>query len=125
MSTLICYDGSTSAREAIAVAGEALSGPTTLLHVWSPPDAVITDAFGVRERVSGPPVAQEEASDLIVIGTRGCTAVQSALLGSVSNAVIHHSHRPVLVVPVRTDESSDKIDDRESTFHATSSESSR
>jgi nucleotide-binding universal stress UspA family protein len=44
-------------------------------------------------------VADEIDAKLLVIGTRGATAVQSALLGSVSNAVIHHSTRPVLVVP--------------------------
>ena len=44
-------------------------------------------------------VADEVDAKLLVIGTRGATAVQSALLGSVSNAVIHHSARPVLVVP--------------------------
>ncbi len=44
-------------------------------------------------------VAEETDAELIVIGTRGATAVQSALLGSVSNAVVHHSQRPVLVVP--------------------------
>jgi nucleotide-binding universal stress UspA family protein len=44
-------------------------------------------------------VAAETDPELIVIGTHGATAVQSALLGRVSNAVVHHSDRPVLVVP--------------------------
>jgi nucleotide-binding universal stress UspA family protein len=43
-------------------------------------------------------VADTHAADVIVVGSRGRGAVTSALLGSVSKALITHSHRPVLVV---------------------------
>lgn len=149
MSVLICYDGSQSAKDALAVARETLTGDITLLHVWSRPESVITDAFGVRQRFGGPSTAElerlaveralqiaeegrqlaqelglevelrlepdestiwrtildtaeDEDAAVIVIGTHGRTVVQSALLGSVSSAVVHHSERPVLVVPART-----------------------
>lgn len=46
-------------------------------------------------------VADELDVDLIVAGTHGTTAVTDGLLGSVSNALIHHSRRPVLIVPNR------------------------
>jgi nucleotide-binding universal stress UspA family protein len=45
-------------------------------------------------------VAHELASELIVIGTRGRTAVQPNLLGFVAVSVVHHSDVPVLVVPM-------------------------
>lgn len=44
-------------------------------------------------------VADEVDATLIVAGTHGATAVESGLLGSVSNALVHHAHRPVLLVP--------------------------
>jgi nucleotide-binding universal stress UspA family protein len=44
-------------------------------------------------------VADEVDATLIVAGTHGGTAVESGLLGSVSNALVHHAHRPVLLVP--------------------------
>jgi nucleotide-binding universal stress UspA family protein len=44
-------------------------------------------------------VADEVDATLIVAGTHGSTAVQSRLLGSVSYALVHHTHRPVLLVP--------------------------
>jgi nucleotide-binding universal stress UspA family protein len=46
-------------------------------------------------------VADQEDASLIVVGTHGTTAVRDAPLGSVSDGVLHHSLRPVLVVPAR------------------------
>jgi nucleotide-binding universal stress UspA family protein len=44
-------------------------------------------------------IADELDASLIVLGSRGLSTVASAILGSVSNAVVHHAKRPVLVVP--------------------------
>jgi len=44
-------------------------------------------------------VAEELDAEPIVVGARGLSRVQSALLGSVSSAVVVHAHRSVLVVP--------------------------
>lgn len=44
-------------------------------------------------------VADERDADVIVVGSRGRSAVASALLGSVANGVVHHSSRPVVVIP--------------------------
>ena len=44
-------------------------------------------------------VADSIGADAIVVGARGLSRVQSALLGSVSAAVVQHARRPVLVVP--------------------------
>jgi nucleotide-binding universal stress UspA family protein len=62
-------------------------------------------AEGRLERTTGAPwraivdVAEELDAQLIVVGARGLSTVESVLLGSVSNAVVHHAKRPVLVVP--------------------------
>lgn len=44
-------------------------------------------------------VAADVDSDLVVLGTRGRSGIKSLMLGSVSQAVLHHADRPVLVIP--------------------------
>ncbi|HZO91071.1 MAG TPA: universal stress protein [Chthonomonadaceae bacterium] len=43
-------------------------------------------------------VAEREKADLIVLGSRGLGVSEAALLGSVSDGVLHHAHCPVLIV---------------------------
>jgi nucleotide-binding universal stress UspA family protein len=62
-------------------------------------DAIATvarAAAAVWERILD--AADAEAASAIVVGSRGRSALQSALLGSVSNAVVHHARVPVIVV---------------------------
>ncbi len=62
--------------------------------------------FDARSRVTGGKpwrvicdVADEIDADPIVLGARGLSRVQSALLGSVSAATVQHTRHAVLVVP--------------------------
>lgn len=59
---------------------------TALLVQGSTPETVVREA----ERLH---------ADLIVLGSRGHGAIRRALLGSVSEHVLHHANRPVLIVP--------------------------
>jgi nucleotide-binding universal stress UspA family protein len=146
---LIAYDGSPSARHAIAEAARVL-GPrqATVLFVWEPvPPVPPSDPFGLATPIYDPAqmdeinetvrgnaeavaedgarrardagleaeaaieetrgsvattileVAAERGAELIVVGARGHSGVRSLLLGSVSNALVHHATLPVLVIP--------------------------
>jgi len=44
-------------------------------------------------------LAEKTDARAIIVGSRGLTGLRSQLLGSVSHGLIHHSHRPVVVVP--------------------------
>jgi nucleotide-binding universal stress UspA family protein len=44
-------------------------------------------------------VAEERDAAAIVLGARGLTRLSSIALGSVSARILHHSRRPVLVIP--------------------------
>ena len=43
-------------------------------------------------------VAEEIGAGLIVLGSRGRGGLRRALMGSISDSVVHHAHCPVLVV---------------------------
>jgi nucleotide-binding universal stress UspA family protein len=44
-------------------------------------------------------VAEEQGFDIIVLGHRGISATRRFLMGSVSERVVRHASRPVLVIP--------------------------
>jgi nucleotide-binding universal stress UspA family protein len=68
-------------------------------------EAGLPEALPRAERGTGPvwstivDVAEELDATLIVTGSRGLSGVRSLLLGSVSNRVLHHTRRPVLICP--------------------------
>lgn len=45
-------------------------------------------------------IADELDAKLIVVGSRGLSPIESVLIGSTSNSLVHHSLRPVMVVPL-------------------------
>jgi nucleotide-binding universal stress UspA family protein len=57
-----------------------------------------------REIATGDPahtiidICERFACDMIIIGARGISAMRSALLGSVSNEVLHAAQVPVVIV---------------------------
>jgi nucleotide-binding universal stress UspA family protein len=62
---------------------------------WAAEERGIADTIVAR--------ADELDADVIVLGARGLAGVR-AFLGSVSNHVVQHARRPVLVVPGKQDD---------------------
>lgn len=65
--------------------------------------AEVPDGVAVEPRLleGSPPdglVAESRDAELVVVGTRGRGGFSTLLLGSVSSAVAHHAHCPVVLV---------------------------
>jgi nucleotide-binding universal stress UspA family protein len=72
-------------HEALEIAEDKSILVETVLLQGNPADEIVTYADTID-------------ADLIVVGSRGHSAVASALIGSVSRSVLHESRRPVLLV---------------------------
>jgi nucleotide-binding universal stress UspA family protein len=57
----------------------------------------VVEGWSIPEQVLA--AADRLNAALIIMGTHGRTGLRRALMGSVAEAVLRHSHRPVLVVP--------------------------
>jgi nucleotide-binding universal stress UspA family protein len=111
---LVGWDGSPGAQVAFAAAERlfpahdlvpVLVSDGMLDEVTAPPSARLlrVDAGGgssgraVADALAA--TARAEAAALLVVGSRGRSAVKEILLGSVAMATLHHAYRPVMVVP--------------------------
>lgn len=80
-----------------ALAAEGVDVATAHGLRAAPVVAVGSGARGVADALCT--IADEHGASLIVLGARGRSGLLASLLGSVSDDVVHHAKRPVLVVP--------------------------
>ncbi len=92
--------GGAGVAATIAADAEAEADKLLRKAVDRVPEGVSVTSIESNEPVRAALLAQVKSGkhDLIVMGSRGRGAVRSALLGSVSHFVLHHSPVPVLVV---------------------------
>jgi nucleotide-binding universal stress UspA family protein len=90
------------AGAAASLARDAETNAEAILHdaVELVPDQISVNTV-LSRRLARPAIIEQITAgnhDLVVMGSRGRGALRSALLGSVSHYVLHHSPVPVLIV---------------------------
>jgi nucleotide-binding universal stress UspA family protein len=107
---VIAHDGSAGAERALEAAAALLPHRERIkVHVTrsvdeedGPEDAVSVRAHGWGPRAAAEALDTEASArkaGVIVVGSRGRSTLRQVVLGSTAMAVLHHAHRPVLVVP--------------------------
>lgn len=112
---MVGWDGSPGARRAFDTAGRLFPDreiKLAVVHDGTVPGAVppdhdyVTRDVGAHHADSARAVAEalthlagDHGAAVTVVGSRGRSALREILLGSVAMATVHHSPRPVLVVP--------------------------
>ncbi len=105
----------------VAPDGEVLERVSTAAGVdaLEKAEAVLMEKGVVYEReiATGDPahtivdIGERFACDMIIMGARGTSALRSALLGSVSNEVLHAAHVPVMIVKMEEEEEESEGED--------------
>ena len=91
-------EGDLDAQEQAAAVAAAEAGATLARrHGWQAQARVVNSQSTIWQTVIE--VADELDAALIVLGARGRNAAKRALLGSVVESVLHHSHRLALIAP--------------------------
>jgi nucleotide-binding universal stress UspA family protein len=88
-------------REQKPVIGPAVKWLEDILSGWTAkyPDVVVRSEVAEDHPVNLL-IERSQEQALIVVGSRGQHAFTGTLLGSVSQAVLHHAHCPVAVIPI-------------------------